>query len=131
MTDQDHNKGEKPEENVPYTEPETSEQAAEQEASTEPETAPHDDALAEKRGRMVAAGAVTAVILSAIAVLVAGVFHLTSRWMATCPRDLPVNDPAPILWKDLTAQKESVGSLGVPDGVASQTGLKIAVPESK
>ncbi|MEW6350585.1 MAG: hypothetical protein AB1646_16090 [Thermodesulfobacteriota bacterium] len=101
------------------------------EASAEPETLPPPNHLAEKRGRMVAAGAVTAVILSAIAVLVAGIFHLTGRWMVYCPRDLPVNDPAPILWKDLTADREAASSLGVPEGLASQAGLKAVVPESK
>jgi len=52
----------------------------------------------ETRGRMIRAGLIATVILSGIAVLVAGIFQLTSRWLIPCPTDLPVNDPAPILW---------------------------------
>ncbi len=136
MTDQEDKTVEKAQESVPDTEPETSEPAAaepvaERETPSGPETPPPANHLAEKRGRMVAAGAVTAVILSAIAVLVAGVFHLTSRWITYCPKDLPVNDPAPILWKDLTADKEAASPLGVPESLTAQTGLKVAVPEPK
>ncbi len=58
--------------------------------------------LAAKRGRMVATGLVTAVILTFIAVIVAGIFQITSRLLIPCPVDLPVNDPAPILWRNIT-----------------------------
>jgi hypothetical protein len=88
------------------------------------ETLETNNHLAEKRGRMVAAGAITAVVLSLIAVIVAGVFQLTGTCLLRSCKDLPVNDPAPILWQDLTATKDTAGALGVPETLTSQTSLK-------
>lgn len=84
------------------------------------------NALAEKRGRMVVAGATLVVILCLIAVLVAGIFQLTSRWLVKCPEDLPVNDPARVLWQKLETRKLADQTLGVPDALLTDTGLKKA-----
>ena len=92
---------------APETEPVEEPAAAEPKESTvavkKPGVGPNG--LALKRGRMVATGLVTAVILSIIAVIVVGIFQITSRLFIQCPTDLPVNDPAPILWKDVTSQQ--------------------------
>lgn len=82
----------------------------------------------ENQGRMIKAGLIAAIILSGIAVLVAGIFQLTSRWLITCPTDLPVNDPAPILWSDLISDRVTPTSLVVPKGVAMEVWLKAIGP---
>ena len=84
------------------------------------------NALAEKRGRMVVAGATLVVILCLIAVLVAGIFQLTSRWLVKCPEDMPVNDPARVLWQKLETPKLADQTLGVSDALLTETGLKKA-----
>ena len=80
--------------------------------------------IAQKRGRMVAAGVVAAVILAGIAVVVAGIFQYTSGWLIKCPSDLPVNDPAPILWKDVTTKRAESAPLGVPTSIAKNAAWK-------
>jgi hypothetical protein len=71
---------------------------------------------------------VATVILSGVAVLVAGIFQLTSRWLIPCPTDLPINDPAPILWTRLISDKVGPASLGLPKGVAVEVRLKSFAP---
>ncbi len=80
--------------------------------------------LAAKRGRMVATGLVTAVILTVIAVIVAGIFQITSRLFIPCPTDLPVNDPAPILWQNIVSPQATPQSLGISDKIADEVKLK-------
>ena len=75
---------------------------------------------------MVATGLVTAVILSLIAVIVAGIFQITSRLLIPCPTDLPVNDPAPILWKNMTSQQVTPQPLGISDKISGEVKLKEA-----
>ena len=82
--------------------------------------------LAAKRGRIVATGLVTAVILSLIAVIVAGIFQVTSKLMTPCPTDLPVNDPAPILWKSMTSQQVTAQPLGISEKISGEVKLKEA-----
>ena len=82
------------------------------------------NSVAEKRSRMIAAGVVLAVVLSVIAVMVAGIFQLTSKWLIACPSDLPVNDPAPILWQKMESPKLGNQPLGVTEKLASQTRFK-------
>lgn len=84
--------------------------------------------LAAKRGRMVATGLVTAVILTIIAVIVAGIFQITSRLFIPCPQDLPVNDPAPILWRNIVSPQATPQSLGISDKIAGEVKLKEAPP---
>ena len=104
--------------------------AGEVETAPEPEPqaeeAPQqaENSIAQKRGRMVMAAAVVAVVLSVIAVLVAGIFGLTSRWLTVCPTDLRVNDPAPVLWQKLEAASIGGQSLGVEEKLVSETGFK-------
>jgi hypothetical protein len=80
--------------------------------------------LAEKRGRMIVAGMLVAIIVSVIVVVVAGVFQLTYRGMIVCPKELPVNDPAKVLWQEIVAQQDTRKSLGVPETLLSETKLK-------
>ncbi|MFH1115517.1 MAG: hypothetical protein V1792_16535 [Pseudomonadota bacterium] len=80
--------------------------------------------IAQKRGRMVAAGFIASVILAVIAVTVAGIFQFTSGWLVKCPSDLPVNDPAPILWKDVESKEAKSAPLGVPEDLMKQVGWK-------
>ena len=100
-------------------------------ADKDEERSAPSNSIAEKRGRMIAAGVVLAVILSVIAVMVAGIFHLTSQWLIACPSDLPVNDPAPILWQKMESPKLGNQPLGVTEKLASETRFKgLATPES-
>jgi hypothetical protein len=80
--------------------------------------------IAQKRGRMIAAGVVATVILAVVAVVVAGIFQFTAGWLIKCPGDLPVNDPAPILWKDVVNKETQKAPLGVPDKLAKQAAWK-------
>lgn len=82
--------------------------------------------LAAKRGRMVATGLGAAVILSVIAVIVAGIFQVTSKLLIECPTDLPVNDPAPILWRNIVSPQATQQSLGISDKIAGEVKLKEA-----
>ena len=78
--------------------------------------------------RMIMTGVMTAAILAVIAVMVAGVFQLTSRWLIVCPQDLPVNDPAPVLWKQLTSAETNPVSLGVPQALVVEARFKGEIP---
>ena len=84
--------------------------------------------LASKRGRMVGTGLVTAVILAFIAVIVAGIFQITARLLVQCPTDLPVNDPAPILWNDITSLQVKSQPLGFSEKIAGEVKLKETPP---
>jgi hypothetical protein len=88
------------------------------------------DACAEPPCRMILTGVTTAAILSIIAVLVAGIFHLSSKWLTTCPHDLPINDPAPILWNQMTSARGPTAPLGVPAAVVAQARFKGGNPVS-
>jgi hypothetical protein len=101
--------------------PETAQQTASDSDASEELTNNH---IAEKRGRMVAAGVVTAVILAVIAVVVAAVFQLTSQWLIQCPEDIAVNDPAPKLWEQLTDKQVVPQALGTPSRVAQEASFK-------
>ena len=110
--------GQQPAEEAPEA---SSEQEGASEKAEEEDPTNH---LAGKRGRMVAAGLIAAVILSAIAVVVAALFQVSSRWLLPCPSDLPVNDPAPILWKNLTSSQDGSAPLGVAENLVKQTRWK-------
>jgi|GEM_PF-1090038 len=119
---------------VTETKPATETQPVEGSVIEEPTEPPAEDEkpvvevnhLAARRGRMVATGLVTAVILSIIAVIVAGIFQFTSRLLIPCPTDLPVNDPAPILWQIVTSPQVRPQSLGISDKIAGEVRLKEA-----
>jgi hypothetical protein len=108
---------------------------AEAASVTEPqvEQAPQEaeNSFAAKRGRMVMAAMVVAVVLSVIAVVVAGIFGLTSRWLTVCPTDLPVNDPAPILWQKMEAASVGTQPLGVTEKLEGETGFKSSTAQGK
>ncbi|MBI4963081.1 MAG: hypothetical protein HY913_07390 [Desulfomonile tiedjei] len=97
----------------------------------EEQPSPEPDASAENRGRLILAGLVATAILSCIAVLVAGTIQLTSRWLIVCPTDLPVNDPAPILWDQMVSGKAASASLGVTEKLAFEVRFKGSLPEEK
>lgn len=73
--------------------------------------------LAEKRGRLITAAMIATIIMSVIAVLVVGIFQITNKMLVVCPQDLPINDPAPILWHDIVSDQVKVARLGVPEKV--------------
>lgn len=104
-------------------------QAVEAEGQPEPAPEPTPEPravnhIAEKRGRMVAAGLIATVILSVIALGVSALFQLSSRWGAACPSDLPVNDPAPLLWKDLSTGPDRSAPLGVSKNLMKEASWK-------
>ncbi len=82
------------------------------------------DPLKVKRGRLIAAGVVTTVLLSFLALVVAGIFQLTVKWLTVCPMDLPVNDPAPVLWQKVVQEQPFTAGTGVPENVKTQAGFK-------
>jgi hypothetical protein len=99
-------------------------QVVEKAETTEAPQKPPTNGLAEKRGRMIVAGMLVAIIVSVIVVVVAGVFQLTYRGMVLCPKELPVNDPARVLWQELVLQQDARKPLGVPETLLSETKLK-------
>ena len=110
-------------------EPEVQHTAAETSPENEPVQA--QVSLNHKRGRMITAGLVTAVIVSLIAVLVAGMFQFGLRWLRPCPTDLPVNDPSPKLWQEMVSEKVTIQSLGVPETVRADAQFKKPAPVPK
>ncbi len=96
------------------------------ESSEEIKTNNHNNAHA-KRGRMLTAVLVVTIVLTFIAVTVAGVFELTGRFLRVCPKELPVNDPSPILWNDVTSEKPVQATLGVSQKLKEETALKSSV----
>ena len=97
----------------------------------EDEAAQAQVVLNHKRGRMITAGLVTAVIVTLVAVLVAGMFQFGSWWLKPCPTDLPVNDPSPKLWQEMVSQKVTIQSLGVPETVRAEAQFKKSAPVPK
>lgn len=106
------------------------EQHIAEEASPEVETVQARVGLNHKRGRMITAGLVTAVIVSLIAVFVAGMFQFGLRWLRPCPTDLPVNDPSPKLWQEMVSQKVTIQGLGLPETVKTDARFKKSAPVS-
>ena len=86
--------------------------------------AEHTNGLSQKRGRIMAAGGLSAVLLAVVAVIVAGIFGFTSAWLKLCPAELPVNDPARQLSQQLTSDKGQPQPLGVSERIAEQVRLK-------
>ncbi len=79
----------------------------------------------EKRGRVIVSGLIAATIVSLVAVLVVGIFQLTSRWLTSCPRDRTANGPASILWKETVSDKATPQTLGVPEKLLQTTKFKV------
>jgi len=77
-----------------------------------------------RRGRMITSALIVSIIIAFIAVAVAGVFQLTGHFLQTCPKELPVNDPSPLLWSDVTSQKPASAILGVSEKLRQETALK-------
>ena len=72
------------------------------------------------------AGLVLTVVLSVVALGVAGIFQLTQWWTKVCPTDPRVNIRAPVLWNEIVAEKVAPQTLGVPDKLRAETALKTA-----
>jgi hypothetical protein len=102
----------------------------EEKAEGRQESVDEQDLAHRKRGRMIAAGVAATVILSLIAILVAAIFQVTSKWLVVCPTDLPVNDPAPILWKTMVSESVTPFGLGVPEDILKEAGFKGAKSET-
>ena len=98
----------------------------ESESSEEIVSNNHDNAQA-KRGRMITAALVATIVITFIAVMVAGVFELTGRFLRECPRELRVNDPSPILWNDIVSANSTKAGLGVPEKLKQETALKSSI----
>lgn len=88
------------------------------------------DTCTETPCRIILTGVFTAAILAVIAVLVGGIFQITSSWLTACPHDLPVNDPAPVLWQHMTSSQPAPASTGVPAAIALQAQFKWGNPAS-
>ena len=107
------------------------EAAAEQDPEKPREPVVEPETVGQKRGRMITAGLVATIIVSLVALLVAAIFQVTSRWLVTCPTDLPVNDPAPILWKTMVSESATPFRLGVPGDILKEAVFKGAKPETE
>jgi hypothetical protein len=122
----------KPEKDNEATKPEEAVIAEEQmeiQASKADDTDNHND-VNLKRGKMITSTLVTTIIITFIAIAVAGVFQFTGWFLRVCPQELPVNDPSPILWKDVTSDKPVNATLGVPDKLKQETALKSLAGDS-
>jgi len=115
----------------------TAEDKPEEQQAATSEKAPEEQHIeeavspAQKRGRMITGGLVTAVVVSLVAVLVAGLFQLSSRYLRPCPTELPVNDPSPKLWQEMVSEKVTVKTVGVPEAVRTEAQFKKSNPVSK
>jgi len=109
----------------------TEEQQTAAEEATERRQIPEAATLAQRRGRIIARGLVTAVIVSLIVVFVAGIFQFSSKWLKPCPMELPVNDPSPKLWQEMVSQGVTNQRLGVPEEVRAKAQFKKSTPVTK
>jgi hypothetical protein len=91
-----------------------------------PEPAHGNNEVAKRRGRMLAAGLIAAVVLCVIAVGVAAIFSFTADWFDQCPEDIAVNDPAPVLWNKVVTQKSIDAGKGLPEGLKKYGSIKKA-----
>ncbi|MBI4963391.1 MAG: hypothetical protein HY913_08940 [Desulfomonile tiedjei] len=131
MDQEQKNKTPETEAPVTATEEEPAAEPLELESAEEAEKPPTTaESSVEKRGRMVVAGLVATVVVSFVALLVAAIFQVTSRWLVPCPTDLPVNDPAPILWKAMLSEKVPPYQLGVSGEMLKDAGFKGEKPDS-
>jgi hypothetical protein len=97
-------------------------------AEEEEEVAVAGAAAREKRGRLIMAGLAAATVATLVAVIVAGLFQFTSKWLTQCPRDRTANGPALILWKGVISDKTAPQPLGVPEKLLQTTKLKTPAP---
>jgi hypothetical protein len=116
---------EKPE---PETEERREEAAVESCKAEEEEVAVAGAAVRERRGRLIMAGLAAATVATLVAVIVAGLFQFTSKWLTQCPRDRTANGPALILWKGVISDKTAPQPLGVPEKLLQTTKLKTPAP---
>jgi hypothetical protein len=107
------------------------EEAVEERSPAEQEPEVDESLPQENQGRLIVSGIVAAVIVSAIAIAVAGVFQLTSKWFFACPKDMTVNGPAPALWEDTLSQQLTPRTLGVPEKLLEVTKFKVPVVTSQ
>jgi hypothetical protein len=67
----------------------------------------------ELKARLIMGGLVAAALVSVVAVLVAGIFQLSTLWLS-CKPNLPVSDPARAHWNELISEKITTANTGVP-----------------
>ena len=89
--------------------------------------------VAEKRGRLISAAVIAVIILSFISVSVFGIFQVTTKLLVVCPFDLPVNDPAPVLWQDIVSDKTVSARIGTSEKMTDVylKGLTLAETKAK
>ena len=80
-------------------------------------TTKKENHVSDKRSRLISASITATIIISVISVSVFGIFQLTTKWRKVCPAEIPVNDPAPVLWQDIISEQIKSAKLGVPEKV--------------
>lgn len=87
------------------------------EESSETGQTEHVNHVLDKRSRLISASLMTVMIVSLVSVFVFGIFHVTGRLWKVCPAEIPINDPAPVLWQDIISEQIKSAKLGVPDKI--------------
>ncbi len=87
--------------------------------------------VVEKRSRLISASIIAIIIISVISVSVFGIFQLTSKLLVVCPFEVPINDPAPVLWQDIISEQTKSAKLGVPEKMADVYLKGVSLAENK
>ncbi len=85
----------------------------------------------DKRSRLITSSIMAVIILSVISVVVFGIFQLTIKMRIVCPAEIPVNDPAPVLWQDIVSEQIRNAKLGVSDKAQAVYLKGMPIAESK
>lgn len=102
--------------------------SAETKTSIDTDSANH---VAEKRSRLISASIIAVIIISVISVSVFGIFQLTSKLLVVCPFEVPINDPAPVLWQDIVSEQTKSARLGVPEKISDVYLKGVSLAENK
>lgn len=121
-----------PDQDLPETDvKEAPADAAAESCQAQEEVVPREVLARERRGRLLVAGLAAATVATVVAVLVAGIFQFTTKWLTQCPADRTANGPATVLWKDVISDKSASQPLGVPTELVEITKLKPSVSVSQ
>lgn len=102
--------------------------STETKTTTDSDTANHE---VEKRSRLISASIIAVIIISLISVSVFGIFQLTSKFLVACPFEVPINDPAPVLWQDIISEQTRSARLGVTEKMADVYLKGMSVADNK
>ena len=72
---------------------------------------------------VIRAAAVSIAIVCFVAVFVAGLFQLTTRWREPSQNSAPVSAPAGALWMDMNSDNLSNQTLGMTDKLKNEAGF--------